>query len=127
MEFILGKSLKKDSSMEKVLCFISMDDLMREILKEISRKEKAMSTILMEPNTQEILLRDISMEEESMNGQMERSMMVNGKLERNMEVGCGRVKMEILILDSGKKEKSRDLVYLYRRVEIVLKGNSKIQ
>lgn len=58
------------------------------------------------------LLQAKSKEEESLNGVMDRYMMGNGKADVKTEAECGKAQMDNLILENGKMEKLKALVFL---------------
>ena len=55
---------------------------------------------------------------------MDRSMTENGRMEKSMVVECGKDKIVILILENGRRERSRDSEYLLQHRVTDMKVNS---
>ena len=78
MVFTLEKFLKRVSNMEKVLFFILMGDLIKANLTMTLKKERDINIFPMVLPIKEIFEMDTMREKEFFNGQMGKSMMVNG-------------------------------------------------
>ena len=66
------------------------------------------------------------MERVFFNGQMAKFMKVNGLMEKNMVVGCGKILKDKAILESGKMESHKDLGYMSQNLVTCMRDSFKI-
>jgi hypothetical protein len=80
----------------------------------------------MEILIKENLRREKLMGKEFTNGQMEKSMMENGKMDSSMEMGCGKGWRQIPILENGNKAELKAMEYIFGKMGTGMKGNGSV-
>jgi hypothetical protein len=118
--------IKKAISMEKESFFIILGKSMKDKCRRIWKTEMDLKYILMDLDSKDNFYLVWKREEEFLSGVTEKYTMDNGWVIEKMVVECGKELKDNRILDNGRMEKFKDLVFMLWRMDQDMKGSSKI-